>query len=107
LSAEILSKTVKQRYQQGYQKLLDQLCDVSVDGDYNASDPHNYRQAIKEQAKMCLSVLKTPTPVDSEQRLEALVRHCERWDGVYGYDARTLYPEFGEILDRYDYNISS
>jgi hypothetical protein len=108
LSAEIMPETVKQQYQPGYLKLLDQLCDVvSVDGDYNASDPHNYRQAVKEQAEMCLSVLKTPTPADSEQQLEALVRHCERWDRVYGYNARTLYPEFGEILDRYDYNISS
>ncbi len=107
LSAEILPKKVKQQYQQGYQKLLDQLCDISVDSDYNASDPHNYRQAVKEQAEMCLSVLKTPTPTDSDQQLEALVRHCERWDGVYGYDARTLYPEFSEILDQYDYNISS
>jgi hypothetical protein len=107
LSAEILPETVKQQYQQGYLKLLNQLCDVGVNSDYNASDPHNYRQAVKEQAEMCLSVLKTPTPEDSEQQLEALVRHCERWDGVYGYNARTLYPEFGEILDRYDYNISS
>jgi hypothetical protein len=107
LSAEILPKTVKQQYQLKYLKLLDQLSDVIVDNDYNASDPHNYHRAIKEQAEMCLSVLNTPTPFDSEQQLEALVRHCERWDRVYGYDARTLYPEFGEIFDRYDYKISS
>lgn len=105
LSAEILPETVKQQYQQGYQKLLDQLCNVSVDGDYNASDPHNYRQAIKEQAEMCLSVLKTSTPNDSEQQLEAMVRHCEKWDRVYGYDAKNLYPEFQEILNRYGYSI--
>jgi hypothetical protein len=41
------------------------------------------------------------------QELERHGRHCERWDRVYGYDARKLYPEFQEILDRYDYSISS
>jgi hypothetical protein len=56
---------------------------------------------------MCLNVLQTPTPADSEPQLEALVRHCERWDLVYGYNARELYPEFNEILDHYDYSISS
>ena len=106
LSAEILPLEIKQQYQKSYLTVLNQLSDVAVNGDYNASDPHNYQQVIKEQIEMCLSVLKTPTPIDSEQQLEALVRHCERWDGVYGYDARTLYPEFSEILNRYDYNIS-
>jgi organic radical activating enzyme len=106
LSAEILPKSVKQQYQQSYLALLDQLGKVIVDGDYNASDPNNYKLVIKEQAEMCVNVLQTPTPADSEQQLEALVRHCERWDRVYGYDARKLYPEFHEILDRYHYDIS-
>jgi hypothetical protein len=35
-----------------------------------------------------------------------MVRHCERWDRVYGYNARELYPEFGRILERYGYDIS-
>ena len=106
LSAEILPESVKQQYQTAYLTLLDQLTKVTVDADYNASDPHNHRLAVKEQALMCLKILETPTPADSDQQLEALVRHCERWDRVYGYDARTLYPEFQEILDRYGYDIS-
>jgi hypothetical protein len=76
-----------------------------VDADYNASDPHNHQLAVKEQALMCLKILETPTPADSDQQLEALVRHCERWDRVYGYDARKLYPEFEQILERYGYDI--
>ena len=56
---------------------------------------------------MCLSILQTETPSDSEQQLEMMTRHCERWDRVYGYDARKLYPEFQEILQRYNYDISS
>jgi organic radical activating enzyme len=107
LSAEILPESIKKQYQTKYQEFLEKLNNIVVDQDYNASDPNNYKQIIKEQAQMCLSVLQTPTPADSDQELEALVRHCERWDRVYGYDARKLYPEFQEILDQYDYSISS
>jgi hypothetical protein len=107
LSAEILPENVKQIYQRTYKKFLDQLKTVEIASDYNASDPNNYQLAVKEQANMCLSVLQTPTPADSEQQLEAMVRHCEKWDRVYGYNAKKLYPEFREILDRYDYSISS
>jgi len=106
LSAEILPDYIKTQYQQSYITLLDRLHDVPTTSDYNASDPHNYLHAVKEQALMCLDVLETATPTDSEQQLEAMVRHCERWDRVYGYDARKLYPEFEKILDHYGYDIS-
>jgi pyruvate-formate lyase-activating enzyme len=107
LSAEILPKNIKQQYQLSYNTFLDQLSTVKTSNDYNASDPNNYLLAIKEQANMCLSVLQTPTSPDSEHKLESMVRHCERWDRVYGYDARILYPEFAEILKKYNYDISS
>jgi hypothetical protein len=107
LSAEILPESVKKQYQVAYLELLDQLSDIAVESDYNASDPNNYKHAIKEQAQMCLSVLQTSTPADSEQELERMVRHCERWDRVYGYNARKLYPEFDKILDRYGYTVFS
>jgi hypothetical protein len=107
LSAEILPESIKKYYQPLYLKLLDKLSNITVESDYNTSDPDNYKQVIKEQINMCLSILQSPTPGDSEQQLEILVRHCEKWDRVYGYDARTLYPEFQQILDRYDYSISS
>ena len=106
LSAEILPTQIKQQYQQPYLALLDQLSKIKVDSDYNASDPNNYQRSVKEQAEMCLSMLQTATPDDSDRQLEALVRHCERWDQVYGYDARALYPEFEQILERYGYDIS-
>lgn len=107
LSAKILPDNIKQSYQSTYEKFLAQLKEVEVASDYNASDPNNYLSVIKEQANMCLSVLQTPTSDDSEQELESMVRHCERWDRVYGYDARILYPEFAEILTKYNYDISS
>lgn len=107
LSPEILPMAVKEFYKTKYQEFLTIFDDVQVDTDYNASNPDNYRLVIKEQLIMCLSVLNTPTPSDSEEQLEKMVRHCEKWDKVYKYNARDLYPEFAEILDRYDYNLSS
>ena len=107
LSAEILPDNIKQQYRLKYEKFLDQLKNLTVPGDYNASDPGNYLSVIKEQATMCLTVLQTPTPGDGDQELENMVRHCEKWDRVYGYDARVLYPEFAEILTKYKYDISS
>ena len=106
LSAEILPAEIKQQYLPRYQDFLTQLQDVSVASDYNASDPNNWRSAVKHQADMCMAILQTSTPADSEEQLAKMVRHCERWDRVYGYDARELYPEFGCILERYGYDIS-
>lgn len=107
LSAEILPADIKRQYQLTYEAFLEQLTNVEVTGDYNASNPYNYQQSVKQQANLCLSVLKTATPDDSELQLNNLVRHCEKWDRVYGYDAKTLYPEFAEILTKYNYDISS
>ena len=107
LSPEILPLPIKEFYKTKYQEFLTKFDDVQVDTDYNASDPNNYRLAIKEQLIMCLSALNTPTPSDSKEQLEKMVRHCEKWDKVYNYNARELYPEFAEILDCYDYNLSS
>jgi MoaA/NifB/PqqE/SkfB family radical SAM enzyme len=107
LSAEILPADIKALYKTNYEKLLEQLQSVDVDNDFNASDPHNFSAVIKEHALMCLSILESPTPDDSETQLEAMVRHCERWDQVYGYDARKLYPEFANILNRYGYTTPS
>lgn len=106
LSAEILPKSIKQEYSKKYQDLLSQLSDIKTDYDYNASDPNNYELSVKEQVKMCLSVLQTPTPADMDEQLEIMVRHCQRWDKIYGYDARILYPEFHQIYKSYDYAIS-
>ena len=106
LSADILPENIKSQYKQKYQKFLQTLEHVQISSDYNTSDPNNFQRVIKEHALMCLKILETPTPADSDQQLEALVRHCERWDRVYGYDARALYPEFSEILNRYGYDIS-
>jgi hypothetical protein len=106
LNAEILPADIKKQYLSKYQDFLTQLHDVSVDSDYNVSDPNNWRYVVKHEAEMCMNILQTPTPADSEQQLAEMVRHCERWDRVYGYDARVLYPEFDRILEQNGYDIS-
>lgn len=107
LSIEILPADVKILYLEKFNKFLQKLNSVTVGTDYNASDPNNYRSVIKEQAEMCVALLQKDPPSDSDYELERLVRHCERWDRVYGYDARMLYPEFRDILNRYGYSLSS
>ena len=107
LNAEVLPDSVKHLYQERYLNFLKTLNDSDADGDYNASDPNNYKLIIKEEAQMCLSILQTASPVDQEIQLQNLINHCKKWDDVYGYNARNLYPEFAQILDQYGYDISS
>ena len=103
LDAVILPDSVKRQYIEKYQALIDQLGDIQVPTDYNASDPHNHELIVKEQAQMCMNVLRQPEPVNAEQQRKLIVEHCRKWDQVYGYDARTLYPELACVWDRYGY----
>ena len=106
LSAEILPNSIKKMYQAQYKQLLIELADIDDCQDYNASNPDSYKQIAKVHAKMCMAILQSTQPQDSDQQLEKLVRHCEQWDRVYGYDAKKLYPEFQPLLDRYGYSTS-
>lgn len=103
LAAEILPDSVKAQYRGHYDHLLNTLSDAEIGSDYNASDPNNYRSVIREQAQMCRNILATPEPGDADAQQQALVQHCQRWDQVYGLDARELYPEFKHMLDQYGY----
>ena len=103
LDAVILPDTVKQQYLKHYQTLVDRLNSVQVPKDYNVSDPNNYIMIVKEQVQMCMNILRQPAPSDAEQQRKLMVEHCRKWDQVYGYDARTLYPELTEVWDRYAY----
>jgi pyruvate-formate lyase-activating enzyme len=103
LDAVILPHTAKQQYLEHYQTLVDRLNSVQVPNDYNASDPNNYLMIVKKQVQMCMNVLRQPEPPDAEQQRKLMVEHCRKWDQVYGYDARSLYPELAEVWTRYDY----
>lgn len=106
LDAKILPKDIKRNYSQQYMQFLKTLEDVSTNTDYNFSDPNNYESVIKHQAELCLVLLNTPAPDNADELLGQMVRHCEKWDRVYGFDIHVLYPEFKHILRIHGYNIS-
>ena len=103
MDATILPESIKKLYLTRYQDLLLRLEHVDASGDFNASDPNQYAQIVKDQLLMIIEVLKTKQPNNADIRLEKLVQHCKRWDGVYKLNAWELYPEFEEILSRYGY----
>jgi organic radical activating enzyme len=103
LAAQILPSAVREGYIHSYDALLAALADADAGTDYNASDPNNYRSVIRDEAVMCRNILLAPEPPDADQQQRALVQHCERWDQVYGLNARDLYPEWQDMLDRHGY----
>jgi sulfatase maturation enzyme AslB (radical SAM superfamily) len=103
LNAVILPDTVKQQYLEHYQTLIDRLDSVQVPKDYNASDPNNHHMIVKEQVQMCMNILRQPAPPDAEQQRKLMVEHCRKWDQVYGYDAREMYPELIEMWNQHGY----
>jgi hypothetical protein len=102
MAADILPEEVKTLYRTRYEDFLNSLPDSSK-GDYNASDPNNHVAVIREHAEMCLAVLSTPTPEDSDTQLHALVEHCQKWDKIYHLNAVDLYPEWSSLLNKYNY----
>jgi len=105
LHAGILPYHIRQKYLVDYQDLLGTMENENVDTDYNLSDPANYQYSIKEQAVMCANILSQPGK-DEPALLEQMVRHCEKWDQVYGLDAWQLYPEFRPLLKQHAYQRS-
>jgi organic radical activating enzyme len=103
LYAGVLPDNIKALYLGKYQQLLSEIESVKDQIDYNTSDPNNYQLIVKEQAESCKSILQSPAPDNADQLLKQLVEHCRKWDQVYNMDARTLYPEWQELLDRHGY----
>lgn len=103
LDPRILPYYIKQQYLKKYQTLLDNTEWNIASKDFNASDPNNYKHIIKFQIDLCIGLLESPTPKNSNELLGLMVNHCKRWDQVYNYNARDLYPEWQEIFDQYGY----
>jgi sulfatase maturation enzyme AslB (radical SAM superfamily) len=104
LDASILPMSIKEIYKIGFANLLKKI-NVSDDGirDYNESDPNQINQIIRGEITRALSILSTAQPADSQQQLKHMVRWCNRWDKVHGYNAYDLYPEFKDILIEHGY----
>jgi len=103
LDIVVLPDHIKAAYLPAFDQLLDELATVNTTADYNASDPNNVLQVIKDQVTQCWVALLTPQPSDAEQQLAQLVQQCKKWDQVYNLNAREIYPELVEIWDRHGY----
>lgn len=105
LDARVLPDDVRSMYLARYDDLIAslQVGDADLDVDYNESNPHEFGRMIANQIKLCRSVLSAKALPDVERLRGEMVTWCRRWDDVYGYDARSIYPEFQSMLDLYGY----
>ena len=105
LDACILPRSIKELYKSRYLELIDrlQLDFGKLNLDYNESDPHMIDHIIANQVYQVLRLLDTDPPPDSDQQWQQMASWCRRWDDVHNLDARILYPEFRELLDRHGY----
>lgn len=103
LDSKILPKSVKDDYIKKYQQLLTRLLDINVDQEFNESDPNNYKKSILLQIQQVITLLERPGPDGQEILLKAMVEHCQKWDKIYNFNARNLYPELADIFKKYDY----
>ena len=96
---------IRKQYKSRYFALIDkyELDAQTVDRDHNESDPNNFRQVAMNQILQILRILDMPVPKDQDRRLADLVKHLDRWDRVFGFDASKLYPELGDILSQHGY----
>lgn len=95
----VLPKTIRNRYKEKYIELLNEIGSLDI-VDINESDPRNYVNMISLYARQAITLLEQP---EIKDKLEPLVTHMKRWDQVYGYNARDLYPELTDILDQHGY----
>lgn len=105
LDARLLPNEVRMQYLDRYRRLLAKhdLNSVNLDADYNESDPNQIKLIIRNQIEQCINLLSSPPLTNNETGLQKMVEWCARWDNVYGYNAKELYPELSDIFDRYGY----
>jgi predicted esterase YcpF (UPF0227 family) len=107
LNPQVLPNSIRSQYVDNYKNLIQEY---KLEGnhliDYNESDLNQLSRIILSQIDQCLNMLSQDQLPDSDQHLKDMVAWCQKWDRVYGYDARELYPELTEILDQYGYNAS-
>ena len=76
---------------------------MSASKTFNESNPIHIKNIINSQIDACLNMLSMPEPNDIDHQLHQLVKHCQKWDRVYDYNARDLYSELTDIFDKYEY----
>lgn len=91
----VLPKSLREQYKKNYLDLIS----TSNLIDINESDPHNYDKIISIYANRALQLLDQP----ESGNISELVDHMTKWDKIYDYDARVLYPELTDILTKHEY----
>ena len=105
LAIEALPLSIRAGYIEPYTKLIADynLDSVSLSQDYNESDPNNYRATARQQIAQIIAMLELPNPNNQKLLLTQLCQHLQAWDGVFGFDARIVYPELNALLTSYGY----
>lgn len=107
LDITVLPRSIRQKYKDNYVNLLNRYnLDISkVLADYNESDPKNYQLLAIKHIDLILNLLDQQDCHNQSMLLTDLCNHLDRWDRVYNYNARDIYPELVNILDNYGYSI--
>lgn len=95
LSVSVLPDDIRAGYKENYLHLLDGKDNT----DANEEDPNNYEKVVRHYAQMAVNLLEQ----DMTAGMPEMVAHMVKWDQVYGYDARELYPELRALLEYYGY----
>jgi MoaA/NifB/PqqE/SkfB family radical SAM enzyme len=98
MDAVILPPEVKLQYLKSYEKFND-----TAVIDYNPSDPNQLKNNIAQEVSKIKNILKQHQPNNADELLTNMVAHCRRWDKIYGYNARTLYPELEAVWNKHGY----
>lgn len=97
----VLPLSIRKQYRKNYEILLSQF-DKEVPIDFNESDPNNHMAVLKGYTEQAIALLDQPE-IDNNKLLKDLVDHMKKWDNIYNYNARKIYPELVDILDKYEY----
>jgi len=103
LDPKFLPAEIKKLYLPKYYQLIESLRHVDTNAAANLSDRHNCELMVKQWAQACVFALESDTPQDSEMLQALMVSHCQKWDKIYKFDARNLYPEFLEMFKKHEY----
>jgi MoaA/NifB/PqqE/SkfB family radical SAM enzyme len=99
---DVLPKEVKQQYLETYEQKF-RVDHSKLQHDFNASNPNHAGEIINIQVAAMKKLLQNPEPSNIQQLQAELVAHCKKWDSVYGYNARELYPELESMWNKHGY----
>lgn len=105
LDVRVLPQHVRQHY---LEKFHNVAADLDLDrhntqADFNETNPCYTTHILKNQIEICQALLNSNELPDADQLRAEMVTWCRRWDDIYGYDARVVYPEFVSMLDQHGY----